>query len=85
MRKKAQSMPLNSIIIAIIVVVVLVILILVFTGRIGIFSKEAGNCESQGGQCVANVDTCANLPGVVKTTATCTDTTKSTCCMPDLT
>ena len=39
MNKKAQGLPLNTIVIAIIVLVVLVVLIAIFTGRIAVFDQ----------------------------------------------
>jgi len=42
MNKKAQGLPLNTIIIAIIVIVALVVIILIFTGQITIFQGSAG-------------------------------------------
>jgi uncharacterized protein YpmB len=47
MDKKAQGLPINTIIIAIIVIVVLVVLVMVFTGSMGPFSTELVNCKSK--------------------------------------
>ncbi|MFT4309947.1 MAG: hypothetical protein ACMXYL_05685 [Candidatus Woesearchaeota archaeon] len=58
MNKKAQGLPLNTIIIAIIVIVVLVVIILIFTGQIVIFDDTVGAtrnvCEENFGICVPN-------------------------------
>ncbi|MFT4309948.1 MAG: hypothetical protein ACMXYL_05690 [Candidatus Woesearchaeota archaeon] len=51
MNKKAQGLPLNTIIIAIIVIVVLVVIILIFTGQIRIFQLGANPCVARGGFC----------------------------------
>lgn len=51
MNKKAQGLSLNVIIIAIIALLVLVILALIFTGRMSIFNKNAGDCAVLGGEC----------------------------------
>lgn len=51
--KKAQGMPINTIIIAIIALVVLVVLIAIFTGRTAIFGKGTAACP---GTC--NYDSC---------------------------
>jgi len=48
--KKAQSMPLNVIIIAAIVVIVLVVLIVIFSGGIGKFGEDI-NTQQKGIPC----------------------------------
>ncbi len=48
MRKKsnkAQGLPLNTIIIAILVIIVLVVIVLIFTGKMGFFGKSLDTCE----------------------------------------
>ncbi len=52
MKKKGQGISLNVIIIAAIALIVLVILILIFTGRIGLFTKEVSACTNSGGVCI---------------------------------
>lgn len=49
--KKAESMPLNLVIVAIILLVVLVIVLVFFTNKIGISSKEIDSCAYKGGEC----------------------------------
>ena len=49
MRKKAQGLSLNVIIIAAIALLVLVILAVIFMGRLGVFRKGSGDCETLGG------------------------------------
>jgi len=51
--KKAQSMPLNVIIIAVIVVVVAVVLLVIFNRSISSTSKELSGCSLRGGTCKA--------------------------------
>ncbi len=51
MRKKAQGLSLNVIIIAALALLVLVILAVIFTGRAGMFRKESGDCNTMGGYC----------------------------------
>ncbi len=41
-KRNAQGLPVNIIIIAAIALVVLIVLVAIFTGRIGIFSRELG-------------------------------------------
>ncbi len=51
MRKKAQGLSLNVIIIAALALLVLVILAVVFMGRAGMFRRESGGCTTLGGSC----------------------------------
>ncbi len=82
--KKAQGMSLNTVIIAIIVLVVLVVLVMIFTGYFGkIFTPSVSSCGTQGGECVANADTCKTSFGEAGKTVyakDCTGTTP-TCCL----
>ena len=50
-KKKAQGLSLNTIIIAALVIMVLVILALVFTGQMGSFGTSTKSCAAKGGQC----------------------------------
>ena len=69
--KRAQGLPLNTIIIAILVVVVLVVVILIFTGSIGQTTKvlKAKNpsgtaCQTDlGGYCVPFKEACPTNAG----------------------
>ena len=45
MNKKAQGLPLNVIIIAVIVLLVLIVLWVIFTGRLGTFSQQLDECR----------------------------------------
>ena len=51
MRKKAQGLSLNAIIIAALALLVLVILAVIFMGRAGMFRRESGECGVMGGYC----------------------------------
>ncbi|MFT4309085.1 MAG: hypothetical protein ACMXYL_01200 [Candidatus Woesearchaeota archaeon] len=51
MVRKAQGLPLNTIIIAIIVIVVLVVLVLIFTGQMTIFGDTLGVFQCRGLDC----------------------------------
>jgi len=83
MRRKAQSISINTIVIAAIALIVLVVMIAVFGGRIKIFSSGAQDCETQGGKCAEN---CAGLgeSGDVYTALPGTDCEppKDKCCIP---
>jgi len=50
MVKRTQSLPLNTIILAIIAIVVLVFLILIFTGGIGKFASQTGRLATSSNQ-----------------------------------
>ena len=87
MKKKAQGLSLNTIIIAAIVLIVLVVLWAIFTGRMGVFTKGVKEAEAQlkctddvvGGQ-VASGSTCPT--GKVKIPGSFSDITAGTniCC-----
>lgn len=56
--RKAQGISINTIIIAAIALLVLVILSVVFTGRMGIWSRETARCEPNIGRCAPAGVTC---------------------------
>ena len=83
--KKAQGLPITTIIIAILGLVVLIVIMFIFTGRIGIWGGEIAKCP---GACL---DGCpadyATQPGSYAKDAAgtpCKDTTgkQLTCCIP---
>ena len=49
--RKAQGLPLTTIVIAAIALIVLVVVIVIFGGRMGWFAETARDCESLGGRC----------------------------------
>ena len=49
--RKAQSLSINTIIVAVIALVVLVVLIMIFTGKIRIFSTRLESCATRQGSC----------------------------------
>lgn len=65
MKKKAQGLSLNTIIIAAIVLIVLVVLWAVFTGRMGVFSKGVTD--------ITRETTCAEAGGVKRSGDDCGD------------
>jgi hypothetical protein len=81
--KIAQSISINTIVIAAIGLIVLVVMIAVFGGRIKIFSSGAQDCETQGGTCEAD---CSDVgePGDVYTALPGTDCEppEDKCCIP---
>jgi hypothetical protein len=56
MDKKAQGMPLNVIIIAILVMLVLVVLGVIFMVRMGFFTTKVTDCELQGSNYKCSID-----------------------------
>jgi len=52
---KAQGLPLNTIILAILVIIVLVVVVLIFTGKMSFFGKSLNNCD---GTCVTMTSEC---------------------------
>ncbi|MFH0979051.1 MAG: hypothetical protein V1837_07170 [Candidatus Woesearchaeota archaeon] len=49
--RKAQSISLNTIIIAILALLVLVVIALIFSGKIKVFGTETRSCANVGGTC----------------------------------
>lgn len=87
MKKRAQGLSLNTIIIAALVLLVLVILAVIFTGRMGKWGIATQECTNQGGTCMVNCTTgytqhptyqCYGADGAT------TDQAK-TCCMTAIT
>lgn len=58
--KKAQSISMNTIVIAAIALLVLIVLAAIFTGRTKIFGSEIKKCENLGGDCVGRRVCAAN-------------------------
>jgi hypothetical protein len=89
MKKKAQSISINTIVVAAIALIVLVVMIAIFSGRIKIFTGGARDCRTQGGECAAdcvkvgeeNSGTYINLPGTNCEDNKGTDAEKY-CCVP---
>ncbi len=83
--KKAQSISINTIIIAAIALLVLVILSVVFTGRMGIWTKETAKCEPTIGRCASAGVNCGDIGTSVegyptKYAAAKCDAEGATCC-----
>jgi len=83
MKKKAQGMSINVIIIAAIALIVLVVLVAVFTGRFGMFTKGVEQCDASKGKsagCVARAD--CNPPDKLPIAGTnCERTEGQICCI----
>lgn len=57
MRKKAQGLSINTIIIAAIALLVLVVLSVIFIGKLGKTRTEMDRCETNRGTCVFDIGT----------------------------
>ncbi|MBS3158373.1 hypothetical protein J4206_03725 [Candidatus Woesearchaeota archaeon] len=49
--KKAQGMPINVIIIAVIALILLVVILAITSGKLKVFGKGTANCKALGGNC----------------------------------
>lgn len=87
-QRKAQSLPMNTIVIAAIALLVLVILALIFTGRINVFSRGVAECSSQGGKCFSDscgTETALNSPSEYPPASVAcakANENKPYCCLP---
>jgi len=68
--RKAQGLPINTIIIAIIGLAVLFVLLFIFLKKGGEFGKATTGCESQGGQCIVGTS-CSAISSGVQVGGTC--------------
>ena len=72
--KKAQSISINTIIVAIIALLVLVVLVFVFSKQIGDWFETTNTCETVGGTCEFSecpVENYAEVPGATCDTGKC--------------
>jgi Flp pilus assembly protein CpaB len=76
MMKRAQSLTITTVVIAILAVLVMAVLFFVFTGRMGLFTQETKTCPS--GPCVAEAD-CTAAGGTVLPGEYLDPTTKRAC------
>ena len=77
MKKRAEGLPINMIILAILALAVLVVFIVIFTKTSGNFSSVVASCDSKGGECMQE-----NQCQYQKTSLTCPD--KQVCCINPL-
>jgi hypothetical protein len=56
--KKAQSISINTIIVAAIALIVLIVVILIFTGNLRGFRENTSLCQNNGGTCVGSTTDC---------------------------
>jgi len=91
--RRAQGLPLNVIILALLGLAVLVILIVMLSTKTGQFNK-AQDCVARGGTCVYPTDpakgvTCPTTGYPVRSFITCKDDgetkTNGICCLPEVT
>ncbi len=69
MKKKAQGMSINVIIVAALALVVLVVLFAIFTGKLGIFTKGEGTAREGATSCICatNGGSCSEIEGATST------------------
>jgi len=82
-RKRAQSISINTIIIAALALVVLIVLIAIFTGRVRIFSENLQSCTAKQGKCEPYSGELAKCPSSSQALITNTDCDKKNqiCCV----
>lgn len=59
MKKKAQSISINTIVAAAIALVVMILIVMIFTNSFAGFNRSANACQSNGGNCVES-DECVS-------------------------
>ena len=80
--KKAQGLPFNTIVLAVIALGVLIIVLLISTGNLGKLSKNFGSCAAKGGKCFPGEPCSAKDYGVPFVPSECDKSTpKGICCM----
>ncbi len=50
--KRAQGLPINTVILAVIGILILVVLLYITGQRLGVFGEAVSSCDGQGGACV---------------------------------
>ena len=79
MKRKAQGLPINMIIISALALIVLVVTIVIFTKGSSTFTSGALSCQSKGGNCIADKEKC----DYEKTSFSC-PREKPVCCLNPL-
>jgi hypothetical protein len=77
MKRKAQSISINTIVVAAIALIVLVVMIAIFTGRMKIVTGNIRDCATQKGQCK---DKCLDSETIIPGTSCDDFTPKQYCC-----
>jgi hypothetical protein len=67
--KKAQGLPINTIILAILAIAVLFIILFLVVRKGGEFAQATSNCESLGGKCISGG--CSSLPSGIPVSGNC--------------
>ena len=78
--RKAQGLPMNVIIVAILLLIALVVLGTMFYRGSLKFGQSTSSCTEKGGTCEASAVACQNKEGVVSPQLRCEDT-KKVCCI----
>ena len=62
-KRKAQGMSMNVIIIAALAIIVLIILVVIMGGKFKIFGGATRSCETQGGSCSGSLEDLNSITG----------------------
>ena len=79
MKKKAQGLSLQTIVISILALIVLAVIIFVFSGKMGDVKTGLDSCKEKGGECVNSYGDTCSCP-VIKTKDP--DCSAGYCCIP---
>lgn len=79
MKKRAQGMPVNILIIVAIGLIVLIVLAVLIGRNVLDFGRTTSGCEQKGGICVKTVEDCSNKDGRVISDSCPSD--KKYCCL----
>ena len=80
MRKRAQGLPMQVVIIAVISLILLAVVVAIFIGKVGTFGKSVSDCEAkaEGAHCA---DSCR--PGIeASVSGICPEEAGKFCCIP---
>jgi hypothetical protein len=69
--RKAQGLPINTIIIVALALIVLIVMIAIFTGRIGLFGKGLAECKGTGKSCTTTAEECTTAGGAATPMKNC--------------
>ena len=81
MKKKAQDISINTIIVAAISLIVLIVLVFIFSNKSRDFVETGNNCEALGGRCDEYDDDKCNKGWVKHVSARCDNEGEIPCCI----
>ena len=71
--KKAQGMPINTIIIVALALIVLIVLGYIFMGRVGLFGTGLSQCKGEGKFCSQDAKSCESAGAAANPMKNCND------------